>query len=78
MVFNLLDKYNSILDYITLSDNLNDLYRSNKNIKIYFDSKGETNEFIENLCNENIYIVKDEAELNSLLDFYMNNIEFLK
>lgn len=78
MIFNLLDKYNSILDYITLSDNLNDLYRSNKNTKIYFDSKGETNEFIENLCNENIYIVKDEAELNSLLDFYMNNIEFLK
>lgn len=78
MIFNLLDKYNSILDYITLSDNLNDLYRSNKNIKIYFDSKGEANEFIENLCNENIYIVKDEAELNSLLDFYMNNIEFLK
>lgn len=78
MIFNLLDKYSSILDYITLSDNLNDLYRSNKNIKIYFDSKGETNEFIENLCNENIYIVKDEAELNSLLDFYMNNIEFLK
>ena len=78
MIFNLLDKYNSILDYITLSDNLNDLYRSNKNIKIYFDSKGETNEFIQNLCNENIYIVKDEAELNSLLDFYMNNIEFLK
>lgn len=78
MIFNLLDKYNSILDYITLSDNLNDLYRSNKNIKIYFDSKGETNEFIENLCNENIYIVKDEAELNSLLDFYMNNVEFLK
>ena len=78
MIFNLLDKYNSVLDYITLSDNLNDLYRSNKNIKIYFDSKGETNEFIENLCNENIYIVKDEAELNSLLDFYMNNVEFLK
>ena len=78
MIFNLLDKYNSILDYITLSDNLNDLYRSNKNIKIYFDSKGETNEFIENLCNEDIYIVKDEAELNSLLDFYMNNVEFLK
>ena len=78
MIFNLLDKYNSILDYITLSDNLNDLYRSNKNIKIYFDSKGETNEFIESLCNENIYIVKDEAELNSLLDFYMNNVEFLK
>ena len=78
MIFNLLDKYNSILDYITLSDNLNDLYRSNKNIKIYFDSKGETNEFIENLCNENIYIVKDEAELNSLLDFYLNNVEFLK
>ena len=78
MIFNLLDKYNSILDYITLSDNLNDLHRSNKNIKIYFDSKGETNEFIENLCNENIYIVKDEAELNSLLDFYMNNVEFLK
>ena len=78
MIFNLLDKYNSILDYITLSDNLNDLHRSNKNIKIYFDSKGETNEFIENLCNENIYIVKDEVELNSLLDFYMNNVEFLK
>ena len=78
MIFNLSDKYNSILDYITLSDNLNHLYRSNKNIKIYFDSKGETNEFIEDLCNENIYIVKDEAELNSLLDFYMNNIEFLK
>ena len=56
MIFNLSDKYNSILNYITLSDNLNDLYRSNKNIKIYFDSKGETNEFIENLCNENIYI----------------------
>ena len=78
MIFNLSDKYNSILNYITLSDNLNDWYRSNKNIKIYFDSKGETNEFIEKICNENIYIVKDEAELNSLLDFYMNNIEFLK
>ena len=78
MIFNLSDKYNSILNYITLSDNLNDLYRSNNNIKIYFDSKGETNEVIESLCNENIYIVKDEAELNSLLDFYMNNIEFLK
>ena len=78
MIFNLSDKYNSILNYITLSDNLNDLYRSNKNINIYFDSKGETNEFIENLCNENIYIDKDEVELNSLLDFYMNNIEFLK
>ena len=78
MIFFFLFKYNTILKYIILSDNLNDLYRSNKNIKIYFDSKGETNEFIENLCNENIYIVKDEAELNSLLDFYMNNIEFLK
>lgn len=78
MIFNLSDKYNSILDCVTLSDNLNDLYRSNKNIKIYFDSKGETNEFIENLCNENIYIVKDEVELNSLLDFYVNNVEFLK
>ena len=78
MIFNLSDKYNSILNYITLSDNLNDLYRSNKNIKIYFDSKGETNEFIENLWNKNIYIVKDEVELNSLLDFYNTNIELLK
>lgn len=78
MIFNLSDKYNSILNYITLSDNLNDLYRSNKNIKIYFDSNGETNEFIENLCNKNIYIVKDEVELNSLLDFYNTNIELLK
>lgn len=78
MIFNLSDKYNSILNYITLSDNLNDLYRSNKNIKIYFDNNGETNEFIENLCNKNIYIVKDEVELNSLLDFYNTNIELLK
>lgn len=78
MIFNLSDKYNSILDYITLSDNLNDLYRSNKNIKIYFDSKCETNEFIENLCNRNIYIVKDEVELNQVLDFYVKNVEFLK
>ena len=78
MIFNLSDKYNSILNYITLSDNLNDLYRSNKNIKIYFDSNGETNEFIENLFNKNIYIVKDEVELNSLLDFYNTNIELLK
>lgn len=78
MIYNLSDKYNSILDYIDISDNLNTLYRSNKNIKVYFDSKGETDEFIEHLCNQNIYIIKNEVELNSLLDFYMNNVEFLK
>lgn len=77
MIFNLSDKYIDILQYISISDNLNDLYKSKKVIKVYFDSKGETNEFIEYLCNKNIYIIKDEIELNQFLDFYSKNKELL-
>jgi hypothetical protein len=60
--------------YYTISDDINELYKSTSILKIFKPKKGVWFN-LEMLSNMNIYLVETEEQLIELLSYFSKNVE---
>ena len=78
MIFNLLDKYNSILDYITLSDGskigrMDHIFKGANHVVEAQIVQKSLNELWINIVKDSNYSDKDEKEIQTLLKERIGN-----